>query len=106
LPRCCADIQLADALPGLFDGVLIACTFPDPLGIAFSGSDGHLLTHYFAATNPTGLTPQQQVAISGYKGLQAFYDAANQSGRVDPVPGTAPGRVSIYWAVIGLPGRG
>ena len=92
--------QLADALPGLFDGVLIACTFPDPLGIAFSGSDGHLLTHYFTVTNPTGLTPQQQVAISGYKGLQAFYDAANQSGRVDPVPGRADvaGYVSAVWS--------
>jgi hypothetical protein len=92
--------QLADALPGLFDGVLIACTFPDPLGIAFSGSDGHLLTHYFTVTNPTGLTPQQQVAISGYKGLQAFYDAANQSGRVDPVPGRADvaGYASAAWS--------
>ena len=26
--------QLADALPGLFDGILISATFPDPLGIA------------------------------------------------------------------------
>ncbi len=81
------SIQLADALPGLFDGALIACTFPDPLGIAFSGSDGHLLTHYFAVTNPAGFTEAQKVAVSGYKGLQAFIDAANQSGRTDPVPG-------------------
>jgi hypothetical protein len=81
------SIQLADALPGLFDGALIACTFPDPLGIAFSGSDGHLLTHYFNVTNPAGFTTAQQVAVSGYKGLQAFLDAANQSGRTDPVPG-------------------
>ena len=44
--------QPADRIPGLFDGVLIACTFPDPLSIAFTGSDGHLLQHYFEATNP------------------------------------------------------
>src|SRR5438094_662368 len=81
------SIQIADALPGLFDGALIACTFPDPLGIAFSGSDGHLLTHYFAVTDPVGFTVAQQVAVTGYKGLQAFIDAANQSGRTDPVPG-------------------
>jgi hypothetical protein len=80
------SIQLADQVPGLFDGALIACTFPDPLGIAFSGSDGHLLTHYFTVTNPTGFTEAQQVAVSGYKGLRAFIDAANQSGRTDPVP--------------------
>jgi hypothetical protein len=76
----------ADLVPGLFDGILIACTFPDPLAIAFSGSDGHLLTHYFAVTNPTEFTLAQQVAISGYKGAQAWYDAANQAGRTDPVP--------------------
>lgn len=96
------SIQPADALPGLFDGVLIACTFPDPLGIALSGSDGHLLTHYFTVTNPAGFTDAQKVAVSGYKysvlpnPLQAFVDAANQSGRTDPVPGRVdiPGYVS------------
>ena len=91
--------QLADAFPGLFDGIMISCTFPDPLGIAFSGSDGHLLTHYFNATDPTGFTVDQQVAVSGYKGLQAFIDAANQSGRTDPVPGRVdiPGYNSASW---------
>jgi len=90
------SIQLADQVPGLFDGALIACTFPDPLGIAFSGSDGHLLTHYFNVTDPTGFAQAQRVAVSGYKGLQAFIDAANQSGRTDPVPNRVdiPGYVS------------
>lgn len=96
------SIQPGDALPGLFDGVLIACTFPDPLGIALSGSDGHLLTHYFTATNPAGFSDAQKVAVSGYKysalpnPLQAFIDAANQAGRTDPVPGRVdiPGYVS------------
>ena len=93
------SIQLADALPGLFDGALIACTFPDPLGIAFSGSDGHLLTHYFAVTDPAGFTVAQKVAVSGYKGQQAFLDAANQSGRTDPVPGRVDiaGYSSAVW---------
>ena len=79
--------QPADRVSGLFDGVLISCTFPDPLSIALSGSDGHLLTHYWAVTNPDGFTPEQQVAVSGYKGMEAFLDAANQAGRTDPVPG-------------------
>ena len=47
-------------------------TFPDPLGIAFSGSDGHLLSHYWAVTNPAGFTDAQKIAVSGYKGVQAF----------------------------------
>jgi hypothetical protein len=94
--------MLADARPGLFDGVLIACVFPDPLGIAFSGSDGHLLTHYYAVTNPTQFTVAQQVAISGYKGIQALYDAANQAGRTDPVPGRVDiaGYVSASWSPV------
>ena len=91
--------QPADAIPGLYDGVLISCTFPDPLAIAFSGSDGHLLTHYFTKTAPGKLTEAQQVAISGYKGTKAFVDAANQSQRTDPVPARADieGYSSAVW---------
>lgn len=81
--------QPADRISGLFDGVLISCTFPDPLSIALSGSDAHLLTHYWAVTNPRGFTEAQQVAVSGYKGMRAFRDAANQAGRTDPVTGRA-----------------
>jgi hypothetical protein len=78
--------QPADRVSGLFDGVLISCTFPDPLSIALSGSDGHLLSHYWAVTDPNGFTEEQKVAVTGYKGMRAFMDAANQAGRTDPVP--------------------
>jgi len=39
------------------------------------------------------------VAVSGYKGIQAWYDAANQSGRTDPVPGRVDvtGYASAVW---------
>lgn len=102
------SLQYGDAFPGLIDGVLIACTFPDAMAIALSGSDGHLLTHYFTATNPT-FTDAQQVAVSGYKATsfgtdikRAWYDAANQSGRTDPVPNRAdvPGYVSSPWNAV------
>src|SRR5437899_5089010 len=102
------SLQYGDAFPGLIDGVLISCTFPDAMGIAFSGSDGHLLTHYFTSTNPTGFTGAQQIAVSGYKTSasanpkQAWFDAANQSGRTDPVPGRVdvPGYVSSPWSAV------
>ena len=81
--------QLADQLPGLFDGILIACTFPDPMAIAIEGSHGHLLSHYFNATAPGALTDTQQVAVTGYKSVAAFIAAANQSGRTDPIAGRA-----------------
>jgi len=91
--------QPADRIPGLFDGILMSCTFPDPLSIAFAGSDGHLLTHYWAATNTTGFTDEQKTAITGYKGVPAFIAAANQAGRTDPVPARADitGYVSAAW---------
>lgn len=79
--------QPADRLPGLYDGVLIACTFPDPLAIAFEGQDSHLLTHYWAAANPGGFTDAQKIAVTGYKSVRAFTDAANQAGRTDPISG-------------------
>jgi hypothetical protein len=92
--------QPADRIPGLFDGVLIACTFPDPLSIAFSGSDGHLLSHFWAVTAPTEFSVEQQAAVSGYKSVAAFLAAANQSGRTDPVPNRVdvPGYVSASWS--------
>ena len=78
------SLQVADAFPGLIDGVEIRATFPDALAIAMSGSDAHLLTHYFVS-HP-GFSEAQQVAVSGYHGMRAFIDAANQSQRTDPVP--------------------
>src|SRR5258706_148390 len=94
------SLQIADNLPGMFQGVFISCTFPDPDGIAFSGMDGHLLTHYFTVTNPNGFSSDQQVAVSGYEGVKAWYDAANQAGRTDPVPGRidVPGYNSAPWS--------
>ena len=91
--------QPADALPGLYDGVLIACTFPDPLAIATSGLDAHLLEHFFNVTAKGAFSDDQQVAVSGYKGAMAFLDAANQAERTDPVPGRddAPGYKSAVW---------
>ena len=80
------SLGIADAFPGLFDGAFVNLVFPDATIIALSGLDGHLLAHYFTVTNPTGFTVDQQVAVSGYKGQQAWYDAANQSQRTDPVP--------------------
>lgn len=77
--------QPADRMPGLFDGVMLLCTFPDPLSIAFSGSDGHLITHYITL-NPGALSDAQIAAVTGYKSRKAFEDAANQAGRTDPVP--------------------
>ncbi len=94
------SLQVADAYPGLIDGVLISSVFPDALSIALTGLDGHLLTHYFQAVAPGRFTAAQQQAVGGFgvaAGLQAH---ANQAGRADPVAdrkdvaGYASGRFS------------
>jgi hypothetical protein len=79
--------------------VNISLTFPDALDIAMAGADAHLLMHYFTATNPQGLTEAQKVAVSGYSGIKALVDAANQSQRLDPVPNRADieGYQSARW---------
>jgi hypothetical protein len=71
----------------LFDGVLVNATFPDALSIALSGMDAHLLAHYFASDGASELTESQRTGITGYAGIKAFMDAANQSQRTDPVSG-------------------
>jgi hypothetical protein len=93
------SLGVADAFPGLIDGVFINLVFPDAQIIGLSGLDGHLLTHYFAVTNPKGFTMDQQVAVSGYKGQQAWIDASNQAQRTDAVPGRADikGYNSAVW---------
>ena len=81
------SLQIADAFPGLIDGIAIGLTFPDALDIASTGLDSRLLAHYFTVTNPDGFTETQKVTVSGYQGMKAFIDAANQSQRTDPVAG-------------------
>lgn len=86
------SLQIADAFPGLFDGVFIDATFPDALAIANAALDAKLLHRYYASTtaspnNPSAISEQQMVAVSGHKSARAWYDLAVQSGRTDPVSG-------------------
>ena len=79
------SLQIADEFPGLFDGILINATFPDALSIALAGMDAHLRANYFSTVDANSFTPAQTVAMSGYQGMKAFLDAANQSQRTDPI---------------------
>ncbi len=80
------SLQVADAFPGLFDGVYINATFPDAMSIAVSGLDAKLLSNYLLKNNGASLTEAQMVTVSGNKNARAWYDLAIQSGRTDPVP--------------------
>lgn len=93
------SLQIADAWPGLFDGVLIGSTFPDALSIALAGLDARLLDRWFRTAGGAALTPAQQTAISGFKSLEAFHDMARQAQRADPVvrPADALGYRGAVW---------
>jgi len=84
------SLQVADAFPGLFDGVFIDATFPDALAIALSGMDAHLLSNYFYGNrwrSSATFTSAQQAAVPGYANAMAMFASGNQMGRTDPVPG-------------------
>ncbi|HJU70501.1 MAG TPA: DUF6351 family protein [Paucimonas sp.] len=81
------SLQIADAFPGLFDGVFVSQTFPDTLTLANAALDARLLSNYFFSNNVAGFTEAQMVAVSGHKSARAWYDLALQAGRTDPVPG-------------------
>ncbi len=81
------SLQVADAFPGLFDGVAISCTYPDALTIAMSALDSKLLSRYLLSDNVATFTEEQMTTVSGHKTARAWYDLALQSGRTDPVPG-------------------
>ena len=78
--------RYTDIVPGLFDGIIIFATFPDPNAIALNGLDGRLITNYMSRS-PGALNDAEVVAVTGFKGVTAMVDLARQSGRTDPVPG-------------------
>lgn len=58
---------IAADYPGLLDGILPACSFPDMWSTVTEAEDCHLLWRVFAA-DPTW-TPTQQAAVAGYQTL-------------------------------------
>jgi Tannase-like family of unknown function (DUF6351) len=96
--------DLADMLPGLFDGAIPISTFPDSYSIANAAQDARLLSNFFGYPQSPNLRPgwtdAQRIAVSGYKGIQAFLDDATESQRMDPVMGRIdfPGYEMAQWS--------
>ncbi|RII17673.1 hypothetical protein DSC45_12295 [Streptomyces sp. YIM 130001] len=77
--------QIADNYPGLLDGILSGCSFPDVgFGTVQTISDARLLDHYFAQTAPDALTKEQQRAISGFGKWESIANLGDGGGRIDP----------------------
>src|SRR5690606_19797384 len=62
--------QIADNYPGLLDGILPGCSFPEVLfGTVHSITDMRLLAHYFDDTAPGTFTDEQQRQVAGIQNL-------------------------------------
>ena len=59
------QIQIADAYPGLLDGIIPQSTFADILSTATENFDCRLLVHYFRVTSPHLWTPAAMAAVEG-----------------------------------------
>jgi hypothetical protein len=90
--------MIANAYPGLYNGLLTTCTYPDVMSTATQFADYHILLRYFEtdiAVNPnnttardgTNFTPTQQNAIYGHQQGMLNASLANSAlfqGAVDP----------------------
>jgi hypothetical protein len=89
--------DIADAYPGILDGIVPGISFPDPLTTTASVTDCGLLNAFFARG---GFTPEQQRAVSGYNTYDTctswgltFLNRTTATGSCDPI---IP--VSIRWS--------
>jgi hypothetical protein len=76
--------QIADNYPGLLDGVIAGCSFPD---VGFGTSqmlfDSRVLANWFAA-HPGAFTTAQQQAVAGFGVPQALASMSDGAKRLDP----------------------
>ena len=79
---------IADNYPGLLDGIIPQCSFPD---VAFATghvvTDAWLLEHYFNNRTALSWTPEAQRAVTGFGGVGHLSALSRQAARIDPLPG-------------------
>ena len=87
--------QIGDNYPGLLDGILPECSFPD-VGFATTNTltDARLLHHYFSDTTGLEWSDEQRRAVSGFGSVGSIANLANGAARIDPVPSRSDGRAS------------
>ncbi|MFG1908125.1 DUF6351 family protein [Kribbella sp. NPDC048928] len=75
--------QIADDYPGLLDGIVASCVFPE-VGFAtlHTITDALLLDHYFKSA--TGWTDEQKRAAAGFGKVGTIANLAGAGRRIDP----------------------
>ena len=75
--------QIADNYPGLLDGIIPGCSFPDVISgtIPFI-TDARLLQRYFQETATLPFTEEEQRAVAGFLVLNTMPNVARNAGRI------------------------
>ena len=75
--------QIVDDYPGIFDGILPACSFPDVgFGTIYMITDAWLLDTYLSAA--AGWTAEQKRAVTGFRTYATAPNVAAGARRIDP----------------------
>ncbi len=79
--------QIADNYPGLLDGILPGCSFPE-VGFAtvYSITDQRLLGHYFRDVAAGQFTDAQQAAVAGILNVKTMYTNTVYNGALRIAP--------------------
>lgn len=76
--------QTADNYPGIFDGIVVGCSFPEVgFGTVNFITDARLLNHYFQGSE-VAWTDEQQRAVTGFANLATMPNVAHGAQRIDP----------------------
>jgi hypothetical protein len=77
--------------PGLLDGIIPSCSFPDIWETVQEAEDCHLLNHAFGGSPPEWVLPTQQDAVTGYEAPTTclLWDASYARTWLDPTDGAS-----------------
>jgi hypothetical protein len=94
--------MIADNYPGLLDGIVPQCSFPEQFGSA--STDARLLRRYFGGPPSVSWTDAQKLAVSGFGTLGHVENQGTiWAARIDPVagrPGFPPNSSSVFDAIV------
>jgi hypothetical protein len=77
--------QITDNYPGVFDGIIVGCSFPDVgFGTVTFISDAWLLDSYFTSRTTVPWTQEQKRQVSGFATYATLPSMAISAGRIDP----------------------
>lgn len=86
--------QTADNYPGVLDGIMVGCSFPEVgFGTIHMITDARLLQHYFLEGTELNWDDEQKRAVTGFQTLATMDNVAHGAQRIDPTafcPGLIP----------------